>query len=90
MLGAYFIIIVLFQPKPSRSFLREIHMTGSTNLSHLLASMSPELHKDVFVFITIKAGTPIPNIGAVMQFNEAEGLTLIAPLQAAKKSGPDL
>lgn len=62
-------------------------MTGSTNLSHLLPSMSPKLHKDVFVFITIKAGTPIPNIGAVMQFNEVEGLTLIAPLQAAKKAG---
>lgn len=64
-------------------------MTGSTNLSHLLASMSPDLRDDVFVFITLKADAPIPDIKAVMQFTEIEGVTLIAPLDAAKKAGLD-
>lgn len=62
-------------------------MTGSTNLSHLLASMSPDLRDETFVFITIAAGAPIPNVGAVMQFNEAEGVTLIAPKDAAEAAG---
>jgi len=55
-------------------------MMGSTNLSHLLASMSPVLRDETFVFVSIAADAPIPNIGAVMQFVEAEGVTLIAPL----------
>ncbi|MGJ8562032.1 MAG: ACT domain-containing protein [Alphaproteobacteria bacterium] len=62
-------------------------MMGSTNLSHLLASMSPDLHDDTFVFMTIKPDAPVPNIGAVMQLNEAEGVSLIAPLGRAKKAG---
>ena len=62
-------------------------MIGSTNLSHLLASMSPELRDSTFVFITLEPEAPIPNIGAVMHFTESEGITLIAPLDAAKKAG---
>ena len=61
-------------------------MMGSTNLSHLLASMSPVLRDETFVFVSIAADAPIPNIGAVMQFVEAEGVTLIAPLDTAKKA----
>ena len=61
-------------------------MIGSTNLSHLLASMSPELRDETFVFITIKPDAPLPNIEPVMQFNEAEGVTLIAPMDGAKKA----
>ena len=59
-------------------------MVGSTNLSQLLASMSPELRDETFVFITVKPNAPMPRIDAVMQFKEAEGLTLIASLSAAK------
>lgn len=62
-------------------------MTGKTNLSYLLASMNPALRDETFVFITIKPGAPIPDIAAVMQFNEVEGITLIAPLEVAKKAG---
>lgn len=62
-------------------------MIGSTNLSHLLASMSPELHAATFAFITIKPDAPVPDINAVMQFNELEGVTLIAPETAAKTAG---
>lgn len=61
-------------------------MMGSTNLSHLLASMSPVLRDETFVFVSIAADAPIPNIGAVMQFVEAEGVTLIAPLDTVKKA----
>ena len=61
-------------------------MTGSTNLSHLLASMSPDLRDETFVFITIKPNAPAPKIGAVMQFHESEGTTLIAPVDEAKKA----
>ena len=61
-------------------------MMGSTNLSHLLASMSPKLRDETFVFITIDSDVPVPDIGAVMQFNEVEGVTLIAPLDRANKA----
>ena len=61
-------------------------MTGTTNLSHLLASMSPDLRDETFVFITIKPDAPVPQIGAVMQFVEAEGISFIAPLDEAKKA----
>lgn len=62
-------------------------MTGSTNLSHLLASMSPDLRDETFVFITIEADAPMPKIEAVMQFHEKEGVTLIASVDKAKKAG---
>ncbi len=59
-------------------------MAGSTNLPSLLASMSPELRDDTFVFVTIKPEATVPNIGAVMTFQESEGTTLIAPLDRVK------
>ena len=64
-------------------------MTGSTDLSHLLASMSPDLRDETYVFVTIKSGAPIAEIEPVMQFIEAEGVTLIAPMDAAQKAGLD-
>jgi hypothetical protein len=62
-------------------------MTGSTHLPNLLASMSPELRDETFVFVTLAPDAPVPDLGTVMQFKEAEGLTLIAPLQRAKQEG---
>ena len=62
-------------------------MTGSTHLPNLLASMSPELRDETFVFVTLAPDAPVPDLGAVMQFQEAEGLTLIAPLERAKQQG---
>lgn len=64
-------------------------MVGSTNLSQLLASMSPDLRDEIYVFITLKPNATVPNIGAVMQFNEAEGISLIAPLERAKTAKLD-
>ena len=48
--------------------------------------MSPEMRDEVFVFISVKPDVLVPNIGAVMQMTEAEGTTLIAPLDAAKSA----
>ena len=61
-------------------------MTGSTNLPHLLASMSPVLREETFVFITMNADAPLPDISPVMQFIEVEGRTLIASLEEAKRT----
>jgi len=49
--------------------------------------MSPVLHDETFGFITVDANTALSEIGAVMQFTELEGLTLIAPLERAKAAG---
>lgn len=61
-------------------------MAGSTNLPHLLASMSAELRDNTFVFVTVDSNAIVPNIGAVMQFIESEGVTLIAPLDEVEKA----
>ncbi len=53
-------------------------MTGETNLTALLASMTPCLLPVVFVFSTMPAGTVLPTwLQPVMIFREAEGVTLI-------------
>ena len=62
-------------------------MSGSKNLQHLLASMSPELKPDTYVFATIPAGEPLPDIKTIMQFQETEGLTIITPQTAADAAG---
>lgn len=62
-------------------------MSGSKNLQHLLASMSPELKPDTYVFATFPAGEPLPDIQTIMQFQETEGLTIITPQTAADAAG---
>lgn len=62
-------------------------MSGSKNLQHLLASMSPELKPDTYVFAPIPAGEPVPDIQTIMQFQETEGLTIITPQTAADAAG---
>ena len=53
-------------------------MTGETNLTALLASMTPSLLPGIFVFSTIPVGTALPAwLQPVMIFREAEGVTLI-------------
>lgn len=50
-------------------------MSGETNLDRLLRSMSAQLMDDVYVFATVPEVPPA--ISPVMQFHEAEGITLI-------------
>ncbi len=53
-------------------------MTGQTDLATLLASMTPELTHDVWVFATLPPGATIPpGVTPLMTYAEAEGLTLI-------------
>lgn len=62
-------------------------MSGSKNLDHLLKSMSPDLRPETYVFATVPAGQPVPDVEAVMQFREKEGMTLILPEADAKAAG---
>jgi hypothetical protein len=63
-------------------------MTGETDLDRLLASMNPELRPGVYVFATLGPGTvPPENLEPVMLFREAEGTTLILPLEVAEGAG---
>jgi len=62
--------------------------SGETQLSVLLATLQPELHPDVFVFVTLSPGTAMPaGVEPIAQFREAEGLTLIVTQAAADRAG---
>lgn len=62
-------------------------MAGEQELSKLLATMEPTLQDGTFVFATIEA-TEIPEgLRPVGMFREAEGMTLIMPLQDAVRAG---
>ena len=61
---------------------------SETNLTFLLRSMKPRLTDGVFVFVTIPQGTPIAGgIAPIMMFQEAEGLSLIAPREQVEGAG---
>lgn len=58
---------------------------GETNLDVLMASMQPDLHDPVYVFVTVDPGYELGTVQPVMMFREREGLTLIVEQgQAAK------
>lgn len=59
-------------------------MSGETNLDRLIASMQAVLHPETFVFATIGTGPIPPGAQIVMQFQEAEGTTLILPMAQAE------
>lgn len=62
-------------------------MTGETNLTQLLNSMTPMLDPIEYVFVS----TPAPKLPllltAIGMFREAEGITLILPRNEADKAG---
>ena len=63
-------------------------MPGEIDLQKLLGSMSPELLPGIFVFATLRPGTPMPaGINPVMIFRESEGDTLILPEEEARAAG---
>jgi len=63
-------------------------MAGETDLKTLLASMTPELLDDTYVFATLAPGVPRPEgLEPVMVFREREGTTLIVTEDAAKAAG---
>ncbi|TPM04315.1 ACT domain-containing protein [Mesorhizobium sp. B2-3-10] len=62
-------------------------MTGETDLSTLLASMTPELRDGIYVFATLAPGVPQPEgLEPVMAFREREGTTLIVTEEAARST----
>ena len=61
---------------------------GETDLDLLLASMQPALHDHPFVFITVdadQASVLWPDAFALIR--EAEGVTVVLPLDAAQRAG---
>lgn len=52
-------------------------MAGEQSLELLLQSMEPILHPEIYVFCTVGQNVDITDIDPIMQFREAEGLTLI-------------
>lgn len=62
-------------------------MTGETNLSKLLAGMSPKLHEGDFVFVTTDAPERIPRKETIAEIKEAEGTTLILERAKADELG---
>lgn len=62
-------------------------MSGETNLSELLKTLSATLVDGVFVFATIPDGSVPNDITPRMMFNEAEGITLILLKSDAEACG---
>ncbi len=53
-------------------------MTGVTELSELLATMSPEMQDGEFVFCTVAAGSSeVDTLTPLATFREREGITLV-------------
>ncbi len=61
-----------------------IPMSGETNLSILLQSLQPQLHKGVYVFCTIPEHHPIPVDKVLFFFREEEGTSLILTQENAE------
>lgn len=64
-------------------------MSGETNLDTLLRSLSAELVDAEFVFVTRPDGHIPSGISPVMEFREAEGVTLIVNRHEAEAHGLD-
>ena len=63
-------------------------MSGETDLRKLLASMTPRLYPEVYVFATLPPGVPLAEgQEPVMRFIEREGTTLILAESQAKAAG---
>jgi len=60
---------------------------GETDLDKLLQSMQPVLHEPVYVFITVSEDYAYQALAPLMVFKETEGVTLIAPIDAARSAG---
>ncbi|MDO7170583.1 ACT domain-containing protein [Mariniflexile sp. AS56] len=52
-------------------------MKGETNLSKLIASMTPELNDGAYVFTTVKDVSVIPREITLFEFKEKEGVTVV-------------
>ena len=63
-------------------------MSTVSDLPTLIRTMSPSAGPEVYVFLSIGSGEPIPDgMVPIMLFREAEGLTLIVPRDQAEAAG---
>jgi hypothetical protein len=62
-------------------------MTGETNLSALLATLSPRLNPGEFVFCCVAQPTVVQVAAALGSFRESEGTTLILARAEADRLG---
>jgi hypothetical protein len=62
-------------------------MTGETDLARLVAGMTPALDPATHVFATVPGTAVPPDAGAILTFAEAEGVTLVLPLDRAAGLG---
>jgi hypothetical protein len=63
-------------------------MTGESHLPTLIRTMKPSAGPDIYVFLSIASGQPVPGgIVPIMMFREAEGMTLIVPRDQAEAAG---
>ncbi len=62
-------------------------MAGETDLSKLIKSMAPELHRGDYVFVTVKDLEKIDRTDTVCEFKEEEGVTLVMNRQRADALG---
>jgi hypothetical protein len=63
-------------------------MTAETNLSHLLSSINPILHPDIFVFATLsESARKALAIQPIMEFREDEGITVVVRQTEAEQGG---
>lgn len=62
-------------------------MTGETNLSTLLSSLSPRLNPGRFVFCSVAQPSAMQVAAAIGSFRETEGTTLILAREDAERLG---
>lgn len=62
------------------------HSGGEMDLDTLIASMVPVLVPGTYVFVTLKGAMPA-GLSPIMVFHEAEGTTLILPIDEARAAG---
>lgn len=66
-------------------------MAGETDLSKLLATMTPELRPGIHVFATLPRDAPVSDsLEPVMLFREREGTTVIALEEEAEAAGLEI
>lgn len=57
-----------------------------SNLNQLIQDLQPRLHPGVYAFCTLQKDDAIPE-GTINWFVEAEGISVILPIEAAERSG---
>jgi len=61
--------------------------TGESDLNRLISAMRPSLHAPTYVFVTVDPAFDATPLKPILQFHEAEGLSLIVEEEAAAGAG---